>query len=206
MNPQSNAPVVLPEAQNKMQAQMQQGQAVMQDPAVQQAQMAAQAQQGLGTPPPAPYEYRPNPSMDLMNAHVSDQIQKLAESKQQQAMALKAKAQEAGGYAGYKSDPSAGMANGVGSDVAGHPNAGWSPSSAEAHQLNINIADRIKSGQMDAQTAQLAIQHPEVAPEIKQALAQIIQQAQAGGSPSEPQSYGQSQGGGSGLGSVPLPQ
>ena len=176
---------------------------MMQDPAVQQAQMAAQAQQGLGTPPPAPYEYQENPSMQLMKTHVADQMQARAEAKEQEALAIRAKAEEAGGYAGYRGDPSAGVGGGSNGQGA------WQAPSEQAHQMNIQIADRIKSGQIDIQTAQIAIQHPDVAPEIKAALGQIIQQSQTGGSPVEPQqmaAQGAPMPGGSGLGSVPLPQ
>lgn len=173
---------------------------MMQDPSVQQAQMMAQAQQGLGTPPPAPYEYQENPSMQLMKTHVADQMQARAASKEQEALALRAKAEEAGGYAGYRSDPTAGSVGGSTEQI------GWQAPSEQAHQMNIQIADRIKSGQIDLQTAQIAIQHPDVAPEIKAALGQIIQQSQTSGSPVEPQAQGAQIGGGNGLGSVPLPQ
>jgi len=173
---------------------------------IQQAQMQAQAQQGLGTPPPAPFEYKENPSMGLMNAHVGDQLEKRAQDKQQQALAARAEADKAtGGYAGYKADPSAT----VGGSDAEHPNTGWAPSSPEAHNMNVQLAERIKSGQLDPHTAMIAMQSPDVSPEIKQALSVIVQDAQSGGmpqeQPSEPQMQGQAPTG-NGLGSVPLPQ
>jgi hypothetical protein len=118
--------------------------------------------------------------------------------------------QQQQGYAGYRGDQTAGVNTGnpqQGGDVA-HPNAGWSPSSPEAHQLNVQLAERIKSGAIDPKTAMIALQHPEVSPEVKQALSMIVQQAQVGsapqggGSPVEPQMQGAPQG----LGSVGIPQ
>jgi hypothetical protein len=166
-----------------------------------QAQMASQAQQGLGTPPPAPMEYQVNQIHEdgkkLMAMNIADQMQKKAESKEQEALALRAQADTAGGYAGYRGDPTANAQSGVPVD-AQHPNTGWQPSSPEAHQLNVQLAERIQSGSVDAQTAVLAMQHPDVAPELKQALSVIAQQGQQGQSqaPVEPQG---------GLGQVPVP-
>jgi len=120
------------------------------------------------------------------------------------AAKAQAEQQSTGGYAGYKADPSAG----VGVD-AQHPNAGWNPASEEAHQLNVKVAEGIKSGQVTAETAQVLISHNELAPEIKQALGQIIQQAQVSGSVQQqaPEQQMPSQGQEiSGLGSVPLAQ
>lgn len=170
---------------------------------IKQAQMQTQAQQGLGAPPAAPFEYKENASTGLMNAHVSDQLEKRAEQKQQQALAARAEADKAtGGYAGYQSDAMAGQ-------EAQHPNTGWEPSSEEAHNMNIQIADRIKNGSLDTQTAMIAMQNPEVSPEIKQALSVIVQQAQADGSGQqmapEQVSAGLEQPQ-AGLGSIPLPQ
>ena len=179
--------------------------ALAQQPQLQEAQMQAQAQQGLGTPPPPPFEYKENPSVALMNMHVTDQLESKAAAKEQAALAARAEADKAsGGYAGRQSDAGAG----VGSDSQ-HPNAGWQPSSPEADNMNVQLADRIKSGQLDPRTAMIAMQSPDVAPEIKQALAMIVQQAQGGGSGQEampePQMEGQAPSG-AGLGSVPLPQ
>jgi hypothetical protein len=162
-----------------------------------QMQIASQAQQGLGTPPPPPFEYEPNSNLqkgkELINASID---------KEQQAMAAKAaQANEQQGYAGYRGDPSAGVATGT----SGHPNEGWNPNSPEAHQLNIQLADRIKSGTIDPRTAMIALQHNDVSPEIKQALSQIVQQTQNGNIQSEPQEVPQ-QGGSGGLGSVGIPQ
>lgn len=184
---------------------IQQQQVLAQQPQLQQAQMQSQAAQGLGTPPQAPFEYKENPAMALMSAHVGDQMEKRAADKEQQALAARAQADQAsGGYAGRKSD--AGVP--IGAD-AQHPNTGWSPASPEAHNMNIQLAERIKSGQLDPRTAMIAMQSPDVAPEIKQALAVIVQQAQVGGSQQpvalEPQVQGQAEAG-AGLGSVPLPQ
>lgn len=169
---------------------------------LEQAQMQSQAAQGLGTPPPPPFEYKRNPSMDLMDQHVT---------AQQQALAAKMVAdQQQQGYAGYRGDQTAGVNTGnpqQGGDAA-HPNAGWSPSTPEAHQLNMQIAEKIKDGSIDPKTAMIALQHPEVSPEVKQALSMIVQQAQVGGvvqqggSPVEPQMQGAQQG----LGSVGIPQ
>jgi hypothetical protein len=161
---------------------------------------------GLGTPPQQ-FEYQQNPSIDLMKAHVALQQQQLAQQAAQQ--------NQQRGYAGYQSDQTAGIA--TGNPVSGsngqedgasqqHPNAGWSPSSPEAHQLNIQLADRIKTGTIDPKTAMLAVQSPEVSPEIKQALVAIIQQAQQaqqGGQIGQPMP----QQGGQGLNpSGPIPQ
>ena len=141
-----------------------------QDPRIAQAQMAAQAQQGLGTPPQQEFEYKRNPSMDLMDAHVS---------KQQQALAAKMAAEQGQqGYAGYRAGPEAAMQQQArGSNVQ---QQGWTPPSPEAHQMNMQLAERIKSGQLDPQTAMIAIQHPAVAPEIKQALSQMMQAQSVG--------------------------
>ena len=143
-----------------------------QDPRIAQAQIASQAQQGLGTPPAQDFEYKRNPSMDLMDAHVS---------KQQQELASKM-AQEQGqqGYAGYRGEPE--VAQTVGGSEG--QNQGWVPPSPEAHQMNMQLAERIKSGTLDPNTAMIAMQHPAVAPEIKQALAQMMQTQSA---QSEPQ-------------------
>ncbi len=143
-----------------------------QDPRIAQAQMAAQAQQGLGTPPQQEFEYKRNPSMDLMDSHVSSQ---------QQALAAKM-AQEQGqqGYAGYR-----GEAMPVQGQAPAQQEQGWTPPSPEAHQMNVQLADRIKSGQLDPNTAMIAMQHPDVAPEIKQALSQMMQAQSVG--QSEPQ-------------------
>ena len=157
-----------------------------QDPRIAQAQMAAQAQQGLGTPPQQEFEYKRNPSMDLMDAHVS---------KQQQELAAKM-AQEQGqqGYAGYRAESEAPAVPVGGSNGQGQ---GWTPPSPEAHQMNVQLAERIKSGQLDPSTAMIAMQHPDVAPEIKQALSQMMQAQSVG--QSEPQMAVAS---GSGLGQV----
>jgi hypothetical protein len=178
---------------------------------LQQAQLQSQAAQGLGTPPPPPFEYTENPSTVLMKAHVADQLSKMAESKEQAALAARAQADQAvKGYAGRTSDPDAGVGS-----VSQDPNAGWRPSSPEIHNMNVQLASRIKSGQLDPRTAMIAMQSPDVAPEIKQALAAIVQQAQSGvnsqsqqqGDVSGPQTALEPQnGGGSGLGSPPLPQ
>jgi hypothetical protein len=161
---------------------------------------------GLGTPPQQ-FEYQQNPSIDLMKAHVALQQQQLAQQAAQQ--------NQQQGYAGYQGDQTAGVA--TGNPVSGsngqqdgsaqqHPNVGWSPSSPEAHQLNIQLADRIKNGAIDPKTAMLAVQSPEVSPEIKQALVGIIQQAQQaqqGGQIGQPMP----QPGGQGLNpSGPMPQ
>lgn len=153
-----------------------------QDPRIAQAQMAAQAQQGLGTPPQQEFEYKRNPSMDLMDAHVS---------KQQQALAAKmAEEQGRQGYAGYR-----GEAMPVQRQDSVQEQ-GWTPPSPEAHQMNVQLADRIKSGRLDPNTAMIAMQHPDVAPEIKQALSQMMQAQSVG--QSEPQGVAL----GAGLGQV----
>jgi multidrug efflux pump subunit AcrA (membrane-fusion protein) len=203
-----------PIAQQAALAQQQQQQQAQQSQ-LQQAQLQSQAAQGLGTPPPPPFDYTENPSTGLMKAHVADQLAARAESKEQAALAARAQADQAsGGYAGRTSDPGAT----VGSASQG-PNAGWTPSSPEAHNMNMQLADRIKSGQLDPRTAMIAMQSPDVAPEIKQALAAIVQQAQSGGS-GQPQQQGDGSGqqsapdqqsagqapSGAGLGSPPLPQ
>lgn len=167
-----------------------------------QAQMQTQAAQGLGTPPPPQFEYKPNPSMALMDQHIAAQQEQLATKMANQ--------KQTQGYAGYRGDPTAGVQTGSvqqGGEQL-HPNTGWSPSSPEAHQLNVQLADRIKSGSIDPNTAMIALQHPEVSPEVKQALSVIVQQAQAGG---VVQSGGSSselpvQGTPQGLGSVGIPQ
>ena len=146
-----------------------------QDPRIAQAQIAAQAQQGLGTPPQQEFEYKRNPSMDLMDAHVS---------KQQQMLAAKmASEQGQQGYAGYRGE--AMPVQGQQVPVQGQ---GWTPPNPEAHQMNVQLADRIKSGKLDTNTAMIAMQHPDVAPEIKQALSQMMQAQSAG--QSEPQVQG----------------
>lgn len=167
---------------------------------LQQAQMQQQASQGLGTPPPPPFEYKENPSMALMSAHIANQ---------QQALAAKMAAeQNPQGYAGYKGDPTAGVQTGSVQGDQSHPNAGWTPASPEVHNLNVQLADRIKSGSIDPRTAMIALQHPDVAPEVKQALSQIVQQVQNGAAPSEPQGAVGSpvNMASAGLGSVGIPQ
>jgi hypothetical protein len=175
-------------AQAQAQAQMQ----------AQQAQQGQVGPQGLGTPPPPKFEYTPNavakPGEELMRQNIADQMQKKADSKSQEAMALQAKADQIGGFAGYKSDPSAVQPQG--------PNGDWQPSSPEAHQLNIRLAEKIKDGTIDPQTAALAMQHPEVAPEIKQALAQIAQQGGFAGQQQQQAPQGQP----AGLGQMEAPQ
>lgn len=184
-----------------------QGQVSPQQNQLAMAQMQSQAQQGLGTPPPPPFQYKENPSTALMAANVGDQLEKRAADKEQQALAARAQADQAtGGYAGR------GTAQGT--TDADHPNTGWSPSSPEAHNMNIQIANRIKDGSIDPHTAIIAMQSPDVSPEIKQALSVIVQQYQAGGSPQQqvPDQQGQgqqmamSQQQSAGLGSPPLPQ
>jgi hypothetical protein len=156
------------------QAQM----AQQQDPRMQQAQMASQAQQGLGTPPQAPFEYQANPTLAKANSSIASTI-----DAQQQKLAALSQAQTQQGYAGYHGDPTAGVQTGsTQQGNVAHPNVGWTPASPEAHQLNIQLAERIKNGSIEPQTAMLALQHPEVSPEIKMALSQIVQQSQAGGS------------------------
>jgi hypothetical protein len=163
-----------------------------------QAQMQAQAQQGLGTPPPPQFEYTPNAvaktGEELMKQGMAEQMQKKADSKSQEAMALQAQADKISGFAGYKSDPSAVQPQG--------PNGNWQPSSPEAHQLNMRLAEKIQGGSIDPQTATLAMQHPDVAPEIKQALSQISQQ---GGFPGQMQQL-EPQGVPAGLGQMEAPQ
>ena len=199
-----------PIAQQATLAQQQQ----MQPSQLQQAQLQSQAAQGLGTPPPPPFDYTENPSTGLMKSHVADQLAARAESKEQAALAARAQADQAsGGYAGRTSDPGATVGS-----TSQDPNAGWKPSSPEAHNMNIQLADRIKSGQLDPRTAMIAMQSPDVAPEIKQALASIVQQSQSSGS-GQPQQQGDGSGqaapyqqsagqapSGAGLGSPPLPQ
>lgn len=157
---------------------------------------------GLGSPPQQ-FDYQQNPSMDLMKAHVAVQQQELAAKAAQQ--------NQQQGYAGYQGDPTAGVAtgnptsgsNGQGAgDQQQHPNVGWTPNSEQAHQLNIQLADRIKTGTIDPKTAMLAVQSPDVSPEVKQALVSIIQQAQQaqqggqiGQGIPQPQGGGQPQGG-----------
>ena len=200
-----------PDQVAQMQAQQQQGQPSPEQMAQMQQMQAQQGQQGLGTPPPEQFDFKPNVVKDkaemLIAGKTTDQIQKRAEGKEQEALAARAEADKAAGqqgYAGYRGDASAGVNEGQDA----HPNDGWSPSGEEAHQLNINIADRIKSGQMDPKTAtMLAVHHPEVSPEIKQALVQIIQQAQIGAEQqggSEQQMEPQSMD--AGLGNMPVPQ
>lgn len=164
-------------------SQQQAMQVVQAQQAAQQAQQQPQqgvANGGLGSPP-QPFDYQPNPSIDLMKAHVANQQQALAAQAAQQ--------NQQQGYAGYQSDNTAGIVNAnpqsdpnaqqpAQANNAPHPNTGWVPNSQEAHQLNIQIADRIKTGTLDPKTAMLAVQSPDVSPEVKQALVSIIQQAQ----------------------------
>lgn len=172
------------------------------DPIQEQQMQMAQGQGGLGTPPPPPFEYKENPSTALMNAHVGDQLQKRAESKEQEALKARAEADASnGGYAGYKSEPSANV---------GQQN-GWAASSPEVHNMNLQLADRIKSGQLDMSTAMIALQSNDVAPEIKQVLSQMVQKAQASQQmemPSEQAMQGQQVANAGGLGELPqqLPQ
>ena len=148
----------------------------MQQEQIKQAQLQSQAQQGLGTPPPAPFEYTPNVVHEKGKAFIAENIDAAQRALQEKAQAQSGQQ----GYAGRQGDPSAGVQGNPEGDPA-HPNTGWNPSSPEAHEMNVQLADRIKSGQLDIKTAMIAIQNPEVAPEIKQALGQIIQQSQTSG-------------------------
>lgn len=163
---------------------------------------------GLGTPPPPKFEYQPNPSSELMRQRTIEQINQRADAQNQAALANRAAAermQAQGGYAGHGNSPSV-LAGGSNGGAAVNPNEGWTPSSPEAHQLNIALAEQIKSGAIDPQTAMSAIQSEDVSPEIKQVLASIVNSSSGSNGMEQgiPQGYSQGipQDQGLGLGSI----